>query len=81
MRDVRGSDWVRPGREAVVGAVARDAAVAVSAVDAGRTVAAVAGGASGRARAAAQVTPIEEASNPRMALILDRPIRIRISRN
>lgn len=44
---------------------------AASAADAGRAVAALAGGVSGRASAAAQVTPIEVASNPRMPTILD----------
>ncbi|GAA2597031.1 hypothetical protein GCM10011428_43220 [Streptomyces violaceus] len=47
------------------------AAVATSVVGTGLAVAARAGGVRGRARAAAQVTPIEEARNPRMPLILD----------
>jgi hypothetical protein len=47
------------------------AAVAASVVGTGLAVAATAGGVSGRARAAAQVTPIEEARNPRMLPILD----------
>jgi hypothetical protein len=40
-------------------------------VGTGLAVAATAGGVRGRARAAAQVTPIEEARNPCMPLILD----------
>ncbi|GGQ60040.1 hypothetical protein Saso_30770 [Streptomyces asoensis] len=44
---------------------------AVFVAGAGRAVAASAGGVSGRASAAAQVTPIEVASNPRMPTILD----------
>jgi hypothetical protein len=47
------------------------AAVAASVVGTGLAVAATAGGVRGRARAAAQVTPIEEARNPRMPLIFD----------
>ncbi|GGX25250.1 hypothetical protein GCM10010383_64420 [Streptomyces lomondensis] len=47
------------------------AAVAASVVGTGFAGAARAGGVRGRARAAAQVTPIEEARNPRMPLILD----------
>ncbi|GAA2541055.1 hypothetical protein GCM10010423_44180 [Streptomyces levis] len=47
------------------------ALAAASVVGTGLAVAARAGGVRGRARAAAQVTPIEEARNPRMPLILD----------
>ncbi|GAA2768898.1 hypothetical protein GCM10010104_00080 [Streptomyces indiaensis] len=47
------------------------AVVAASVAGTGLAVAARAGGVRGRARAAAQVTPIEEARNPRMPLILD----------
>jgi hypothetical protein len=43
--------------------------------------AATAGRVSGRASAAAQVTPIEEARNPRMPLILNIAIHIRPSGN
>ncbi|GGQ99210.1 hypothetical protein GCM10010261_54220 [Streptomyces pilosus] len=67
MRGRRGSDWVLPGTSDGFVTAAR---VAASAVGAGLA-AAVAGGASGRARAAAQVTPIEEARIPRMLLSLD----------
>ncbi len=52
------------------------AAAAASVVGTGLAVAARAGGVSGRARAAAQVTPIEEARNPRMPLILDIVIQV-----
>jgi hypothetical protein len=65
---------VLPGREVAVVSVV--CTVPASAVGAGRTVAAVAGDVGGRARAAAQVTPIEEASNPRMRTILDIVIHI-----
>ncbi|GGR59084.1 hypothetical protein GCM10015536_74400 [Streptomyces griseomycini] len=68
MRSRRGSDWVLPGTSVPAVTAAR---VAASAVGAGLAFAAVAGGARGRARAAAQVTPIEEARIPRMLLILD----------
>lgn len=61
---VRGSDWVLPGTYA-----SERAAVVV--VGGAAEVAAAGGGASGTARAAAHVTPIEEARNPRMPLILD----------
>ncbi|GGR04083.1 hypothetical protein GCM10010251_19460 [Streptomyces aurantiogriseus] len=69
-----------PGSGAA-GLVAGAATTVGSAVGAGRAVVAAAGGVNGRARAAAQVTPIEEASNPRMRPILDRAIRIRTSGN
>ncbi|MGK5698278.1 hypothetical protein ACSNOJ_36300, partial [Streptomyces sp. URMC 128] len=79
----RGRDWVLPG---AYGSAARRlvkvvpgvpawgaglAAVAASLVGTGLAVAATAGAVSGRARAAAQVTPIEEARNPCMLLSLD----------
>ncbi|GAB2762903.1 hypothetical protein GCM10027072_71880 [Streptomyces bullii] len=56
---------------AAVASAAGPAVVAASAVGTGLAVDATAGGVSGRARVAAQVTPIEEARNPRMPLILD----------
>ncbi|CAM5743258.1 hypothetical protein SALBM311S_12053 [Streptomyces alboniger] len=74
--DASGSDWVPPDASAVdrlavaVAALSVRAAVAAALAGAGVFTAA-AGGVSGRARAAAQVTPIEEARNPRMFPILD----------
>ncbi|GGT93830.1 hypothetical protein GCM10010256_62550 [Streptomyces coeruleorubidus] len=47
------------------------AAVAASVAGTGLAVVATAGGVRGRARAAAQVTPIEETRNPRMPPIFD----------
>ncbi len=84
VRGARGSDWVLPGRagSAVVDAdlaplvdcvAGAGADAADGAADAGRV--------SGRASAAAQVTPIEEARNPRMPLILDIVIHICLSGN
>ncbi|BCL20896.1 hypothetical protein GCM10017668_27390 [Streptomyces tuirus] len=55
----------------MAGVPAWDAGLPASAAGTGLAVAARAGGVRGRARAAAQVTPIEEARNPRMPLILD----------
>ncbi len=66
----RGKDSVWPG------AGLSPALVAASAVGAGLVFAATADGVSGSMRAAAQVTPIEEASNPRMPLMLDIVIQI-----
>ncbi|GAA4074269.1 hypothetical protein GCM10022233_60190 [Streptomyces shaanxiensis] len=51
------------------------ALVATSAPSAGLAVAATAGGVSGRARAAAHVTPIEEARNPRMLPMVDMVVQ------
>ncbi|GAA2764518.1 hypothetical protein GCM10010103_35590 [Streptomyces paradoxus] len=64
---------------AVTGVPARGTGLAVGAASVdgtGLAVAARAGGVRGRARAAAQVTPIEEARNPRMPLILDIVIQV-----
>ncbi|GHI33818.1 hypothetical protein Sdagh_55480 [Streptomyces daghestanicus] len=63
-----GSERVLPDTDASADASA-DAAGA--AAGAGGGTAAAAGGVSGRARAAAQVTPIEDARNPCMPLIVD----------
>ncbi|GAA0687971.1 hypothetical protein GCM10009536_19400 [Streptomyces thermocarboxydus] len=74
MRGRRGSDWVLPGTSARTPADdADDADEATAPADATTPpdAAPAAGGASGRARAAAQVTPIEEARIPRMPLSLD----------
>jgi hypothetical protein len=62
VRGARGSDWVPPR------ASAPDAGL-TAAGDTG--LAAAAGEVRGRARAAAQVTPTEEARSPRMLPILD----------
>ncbi len=83
----RGSDWVLPGTDTSAGAAPRTEAGSAPRAEAGSApraaveeadgvaepvvVAADAGGASGRARAAAHVTPIEEARNPRMPWIVD----------
>ncbi|GHE97984.1 hypothetical protein GCM10018789_28990 [Streptomyces werraensis] len=77
MRGRRGSDRVLPGTSARASARASAVPavrVATSATGAGAPADeadAAAGGANGRARAAAQVTPIEEARIPRMPLSLD----------
>ncbi|GAA4557687.1 hypothetical protein GCM10010309_53020 [Streptomyces violaceochromogenes] len=88
VRGSRGRDWVLP---AAYGSATRRpagvvagvpawgpglAVVAASEAGTGLAVAARAGGVRGRARAAAQVTPIEEARNPRMPLILDIVIQL-----
>lgn len=69
-----------PGRS---GAAVVDAGLAplVDCVAGAADGAADAGRVSGRASAAAQVTPIEEARNPRMPLILNIAIHIRPSGN
>jgi len=86
VRGVRGSDWVLPGRSGAAVVDADLAPLAGCAAGAGAgagagAAAAAAGRVSGRASAAAQVTPIEEARNPRMPLILDIVIHICLSGN
>jgi hypothetical protein len=78
VRGARGSDWVLPGRS---GAAAVDTDLVPLVGCAAGAGAATAGRVSGRASAAAQVTPIEEARNPRMPLILNIAIHIRPSGN
>ncbi|GAA2375125.1 hypothetical protein GCM10010378_13450 [Streptomyces viridochromogenes] len=74
---MRGRDWVLPAAlgpalsRRADGPAVRAALVAASAPGTGLPVAATAGGVSGRARAAAHVTPIEEARNPRIPLMLN----------